>query len=243
MKATERSSFATAIGGLVALGVAGILVPLRDVVDHADVALALAVVVVAAAAIGGRRAGAVTAAVAALSFDFLHTQPYQSLKIADVDDVLTTALLLVLGVIAGIVAERLDQARRRRSEIGELQRLRRVTDRASYGDSSEDLTLQVSAELLDALHLQDCWYEPAPFLGELPALAPDGTLSDRTHRWVARGTELPRGGASIPLWSAGRLVGRFVLSPTAGVGIDVERRAVAVTLVEQLGLVLALRSA
>jgi K+-sensing histidine kinase KdpD len=228
---------------MAALAVAGVLVPLRDVVDHAVVALALAVVVVAAAALGGRRAGMVTAAVAALSFDFLHTQPYQSLKIADVDDALTTALLLVLGVIAGVVAERLYQARQRRSEIGELQRLRRVTDRASNGDTSEDLTLQVSAELLDALHLRDCWYEPAPFLGPLPVLAPDGSVADRSHRWLARGTELPRQGAAILLWSAGRLVGRFVLSPSPGTGVDVERRVVAVTLVEQLGLVLALRSA
>jgi K+-sensing histidine kinase KdpD len=235
--------FATSIGGLTALAVAGLLVPVRDAIHNANVALTLAVVVVAAAAVGGRRAGVVTASVAALSFDFLHTQPYQSLKIAGPDDVLTTALLVVLGFLAGEVAERLHRARQRRSEIGELQRLRRVTDRASFGDTSEDLTLQVSAELLDALHLRDCWYEAAPFLGDLPVLEPDGTIADRVHRWAAGGFELPRDGASILLWSAGRLVGRFVVTSTAGVGVPVERRVVAVTLVEQLGLVLALRAA
>jgi hypothetical protein len=126
--------------------------------------------------------------------------------------------------------------------VDELQRLRRVTDRASYGDTSEDLALQVSAELLDALHLRDCWYEASPFLDDLPVLQADGAVADRNHRWASGRFELPREGAAVLLWSAGRLVGRFVVVPTAGVPVPVERRAVAVTLVEQLGLVLALRS-
>lgn len=243
MKATERSMFASSIGGLTALAVAGLLVPVRDVIHNANAALALAVVVVAAAGFGGRRAGAVTALVAALSFDFLHTEPYQSLKISGVDDVLSTALLVVLGVLAGEVAERLHHARQRRSELGELERLRRVSDRASFGDTDEDLTLQVSAELLDALLLRDCWYEPAPFLGPLPTIAADGSLADGVHRWARGDFELPRDGAAILLWSAGRLVGRFVLAPTPGAGVAIDRRIVAVTLVDQLGLVLALRAA
>jgi K+-sensing histidine kinase KdpD len=228
---------------MVALAAAGLLVPVRDVIGSANVALVLAVVVVAAAAFGERLAGTVTAVLAAVAFDVAHTQPYGSLKVANADDLLAGALLLVVGLVAGELAERLHATRRRRSQLGELQRLRRVASRASSGDTSEDLTLQVGAELRECLSLRDCWYEPAPFLAELPRLEPDGSLSSRTYRWAAGGFELPRDGVVIPVWVANRPVGRFVLAPTAGVGVPIERRLVALALVDQLAVVLAVRAA
>jgi hypothetical protein len=243
MRPTDRSLLAVSLGGMVALAVAGLLVPVRDVVDNANVALLLAVVVVAAAASGGRLAGAVTAVLAAVAFDVAHTQPYGSLKVANGDDLLAGLLLVVVGLVAGELAERLHAAHRRRSQLGELQRLRRVAVRATSGDSSEDLTLQVGAELLECLQLRDCWYELAPFLAELPRLEPDGSLSSRTYRWAAGGFELPRDGVVIPLWAGGRLLGRFVLAPTPGVGVSVERRLVALALVDQLAVVLSVRAA
>ena len=118
-----------------------------------------------------------------------------------------------------------------------------MTAKASSGDTSEDLTLQVGAELRDCLTLRGCWYEPAPLLGELARLEPDGSLSSRTYRWAAGGFELPRVGVAIPVWVAGRLLGRFVLAPTAGVGVPIERRLVALALVDQLAVVLAIRAA
>jgi K+-sensing histidine kinase KdpD len=228
---------------MVALAAAGLLVPVRDVIGSANVALVLAVEVVAAAAFGERLAGTVTAVLAAVAFDVAHTQPYGSLKVANADDLLAGALLLVVGLVAGELAERLHATRRRRSQLGELQRLRRVASRASSGDTSEDLTLQVGAELRECLSLRDCWYEPAPFLAELPRLEPDGSLSSRTYRWAAGGFELPRDGVVIPVWVADRPVGRFVLAPTAGVGVPIERRLVALALVDQLAVVLAVRAA
>jgi hypothetical protein len=47
----------------------------------------------------------------------------------------------------------------------------------------------------------------------------------------------------IPVWVANRPVGRFVLAPTAGVGVPIERRLVALALVDQLAVVLAVRAA
>jgi hypothetical protein len=239
----DRSLLAVSLGGMVALVVAGLLVPVRDAVGSANVALVLAVVVVAAAAAGGRLAGGVTAVLAAVAFDVAHTLPYGSLKVANADDLLAGALLLVVGLVAGELAERLHATRRRRSQLGELQRLRRIAARASSGDTSEDLTLQVGAELRDCLSLQDCWYETAPFLAELPRLEPDGSLSSRTYRWAAGGFELPRDGVAIPVWAANRLLGRFVLAPTAGIGVPIERRLVALAMVDQLAVVLAVRAA
>jgi hypothetical protein len=236
---SDRSLLAVSLGGMVALAVAGLLVPVRTAIGSADVALVLAVVVVAAAAYGRRVAGSVTAVLAAVAFDVFHTQPYGSLKVADGHDLLAGVLLLVVGLVAGELAERLHAVRRRRSQLGELQRLHRIAERASSGDSTEDLTLQVGAELQACLSLQGCWYEEPPFLGELPTLEPDGSLSSRTYRWAAGGFELPRDGVAIPVWAGGRLLGRFVLAPTAGVGVPVERRLVALALVDHLAVVLA----
>ena len=239
----DRSLLAVSLGGMVALVVAGLLVPFRTAIDNANVALVLAVVVVAAAGWGGRLAGGTTALLAAVAFDVFHTRPYGSLKVANGDDLLAGVLLLVVGLVAGELAERLHATRRRRSQLSELQRLRRISERASSGDTTEDLTLQVGAELLECLSLRDAWYEPAPFLGELPRLEPDGSLSSRTYRWAAGGFELPRDGVAIPVWAGGRLLGRFVLAPTPGVGVAVERRLVAIALVDQLAVVLAMRAA
>jgi hypothetical protein len=157
--------------------------------------------------------------------------------------VLAAVLLLVVGLVAGELAERLHATRRRRSQLGELQRLRRVASRASSGDSSEDLTCQVGAELLECLALRGCRFEHAPFPAELPCLEPDGSLSSRTYRWAAGDFELPRDGVVIPLWARGRLLGRFVLAPTPGVGVSIERRLVGLALVDQLAVVLAVRAA
>lgn len=243
MRTTERGLLAVSLGGMVALAVAGLLVPVRSMLGTANVALVLAVVVVAAAAAGGRLAGGVTAVLAAVAFDVAHTVPYGSLKVANGVDLLAGVLLLVVGLVAGELAERLHATRRRRSQLGELGRLKRVAERASCGDTSAALTAQVEAELLDCLSLRHCWYEPAPFLAELPRLEPDGSLSTRTYRWAAGGFELPRQGVTIPVWARGRLLGRFVLSPTPGVGVPIERRLVALALVDQLAVVLAVRAA
>src|SRR6476469_2869384 len=89
--------------------VAGLLVPFRDDLASANIVLVFVLVVVCGAAIGTRWSGALTAVVAAMSFDFFFTRPYQSLKIDDADDLATTLLLLVIGLV---VAEIVTYSRR-----------------------------------------------------------------------------------------------------------------------------------
>ena len=75
---SENDSTSLAVGSAgaaVAIGVGGLLVPVRDVIGNTNVALVLVVVIVAAAAFGGRMAGVVTAGAACLSFNFFHTEP------------------------------------------------------------------------------------------------------------------------------------------------------------------------
>src|SRR5207248_4744242 len=63
------------------LAVSGLLVPFRDDLASANVVLVFVLVVVLGAAVGTRWSGALAAVVAAMSYDFFFTRPYQSLKI------------------------------------------------------------------------------------------------------------------------------------------------------------------
>ena len=85
----------------LAIGVAAALVPLRDRLGSANAALLLVLVVIAAAAVGGRVAGVASAVTASLAFNFFFTEPYLTLRIHSGRDVVTTALILVVGLAVG----------------------------------------------------------------------------------------------------------------------------------------------
>lgn len=113
VSATQRGlpghtqSVVTSVGGaLAAVAVAIALIPLRDEVGLSSVALALVLVVVAAAALGGRVAAAITSAAAALAFNFLHATPLYSFHIAGTADVISSVLMIVVGISVGEVAVR-----------------------------------------------------------------------------------------------------------------------------------------
>lgn len=101
-----RPAFVAAAGAVGSLAVALALVPVRDDVGQASVALALVLVVVAAAAAGGRVAAAGTSAAAALVFNFLHAAPRYSFHLRNTADVVTSVLMVLVGVAVGEVAVR-----------------------------------------------------------------------------------------------------------------------------------------
>ena len=86
------------LGGFgVSLLIAGVLEGPRATIGSTNVALFLAVVVVAAGVLGRRAGGWITALGAALSFNFFHTRPVHTLRIASGRDVITVVLLAALG--------------------------------------------------------------------------------------------------------------------------------------------------
>jgi hypothetical protein len=205
---------AVALSALAALAVAIALVSVRGEVHSEAIALVLAVTVAVAGRVGGRAGGIAAALMAATAFNFFHTQPYLSLKIDDADDVITTILLLVVGLVVGGLSARVDASRRAPDRA-----LARVLKVAMEGDR-DDVELSVRAELLEILQLKECWF--ATDNVDLPVLTPHGRLPDR--------------GVTISVDAPGRHFGQLVCIPTpeAGVG-DAERRA-AIALAEVLGL-------
>ena len=230
-----------ALGALAPLVAAMALVGTRDWIDNANVALILTAVVVAAGALGGRAAGAVAAISAALSFNFFHTRPYLSLAIDSQDDVETTLLLLMVGLMVGQLALRAHVAKAEaaagRSELGRIHRLAGMVAR---GSASAEVVETAQTELTALLGLRECRFEAAPFDGvlEAPTLEREGTISGSRYRATRSGElelELAPHGVVLPVLARGQLVGRFLLDPDTGAGASLEKRIVAVALADQVG--------
>jgi len=229
--------------GVAAIGpiiVASLLVLVRDHLARSNAALVFVIVVVLAAALGGRWAAIVAALVSAISYDFFLTRPYGSLKIDDAEDIVATALLLVVGLIVGEVVVWAHRGYRK-SERGsdEVARLHRVAELVAAGSSAERVQASVCNELSELLSLRDCRFERAPFSAPLARLERNGSI-DTPRRRFARGEfTLPAEGVEIPVLGRGRQLGRLVVEPDPDVGVSLEERVVAIALSDQLGAALA----
>jgi K+-sensing histidine kinase KdpD len=222
--------------GPLAAGAA--LIPLRDRLDNANIALLLVVTVVAVAS-GGRRPAAVAAALsAAAAFNLFHTQPYLSLRIHSSDDVETAVLLLAVGIAVGELALRGRRARvlvaKGQKDLASIHGLGRMV---ADGEDVDYVLLATSSELMHLLHLVDCRYEARPDDDRiLPVIERDGTV-----RWGP--TLWETDGAAIPVVSHGQRRGRFVLRSPIALPYERDQLAQAVALVDQAAAALAARPA
>jgi len=112
---------------LLLAGATGLLLPFRDRLDKAHVALALLLVVLAAAADGGRRIGLVAATTAFLAFNWFFLPPYGTFVIADPLDWFVLLAFLGTSVVASHLFHRVqreaDAARLRAREVAALASL------------------------------------------------------------------------------------------------------------------------
>jgi hypothetical protein len=230
-----------AIAGFGPMLVAGIFVPFRTHTEvSSNIALVFVIVVVLAAAEGGRAAGAIAAVISTMFYDFFFTRPYQSLKIDRSEDIITTVLLLVIGLL---VAELMGFAQRGRVRAEQNreneQRVHRIAALAASGASISQLIPEVERELTSLLGLRECHFEEVPTDGHFPTLGRSGSIEGGRRRWVGSELSLPAEGAEIPVIGRGRELGRIVLVPDWDVGVSIEERAVAVAIADQLGAALA----
>jgi hypothetical protein len=178
--------------------------------------------------------------VAALSFDFFHTQPYNQLRIASRDDIVTTVLLLIVGLTVGQVAAKGRRARNSAAaRSGQIRRIYRVAELAAGGDDPTDVIMGAQAELAALLDLRTCRFEAAPYGPPLERLERSGSTAWHQYRYRDGGFELSNDGVELPVVGRGSSLGRFVLEPNAGSGVSLEQRVVAVAIADQVGAVLA----
>ena len=226
------------------MAVAGLLVPWRDSIGQTNVALLLVVVIVAAASIGGHTAGLVASLVAALSFNFWHTQPYGTLRVADSQDVERIVLLFVVGVIVGeltLVRERLREDVRERQQL--IDGLVRLTELVAQGAPRGTVWEEVRSALCEGLSAEDVRFEPfgteAPPLPRITVASPVPRRS--IQRFRDRGFELPPEGAEVVVQYGGDVLGRLVVVPARAVGVRILERQVAVAIADLFAASIAAR--
>lgn len=241
----DQGVMGLSVGVLGSIGVAGLLTSFRGEIDQTNVALALVLVVVVAAYTGGRVAGSLAGVVAAVSFDFFHTQPYRSLAIKSADDVWTTLLLLLVGFAVGQIATSRRVAKvAERAGTEEVAAMHRVTELAASGADTEAVTAAVEAEVASVLRLRSCRFTTEVPGAELARMDPSGRVAGAPYVFQGDAFVLPAPGVVVEVQHAGRRLGSLVCTPAAEtVGIDRDRRRTAVALADHLALVLAIARA
>jgi hypothetical protein len=225
---------------LAPAAVAAALLPARDHIGNVNVALVLVVVVVAVAVWGRRLAAFAASASAAVWFDFFHTRPYYSFTITHRNDAITTALLLVVGVAVGELAvwSRKQQAAAAASSE-DIARIHAVADLVADGRGMDQVTLAVAYELQHLLSLRTCRFDPSLPDHRTTRIEHDGGIVLDSVRWPVHDMGLPGKEVELLVQWAGRTFGRYVLVPSPGVPISLERRLVAVALADQVAAALA----
>ncbi|MEA2716961.1 MAG: hypothetical protein QOI99_1278 [Actinomycetota bacterium] len=122
----------TAVGVAVALVVITALVPFRGDVTPTAPALLLVLAVVAAGVVGGPRAAAGTAVVAAAGFNVAFIRPYWALKVDAWDDWVALGVFLAVALVVGLLVAA--EADRRRAAEGREAELRSLYERLQEAD-------------------------------------------------------------------------------------------------------------
>ena len=225
---------------IVPMAIALLLVPSRGHLGPADDALVLVVATVAVASWGNRGAAALTALVAAASFDFLLTRPYGSFRIGRQGDLTTEILFVAVGLLVGELAAR-GRHHQRVAARGhlEISRLHDLAQRIAEGEEPEFVLIAVANELRELLNLQDCRFVREQPSGKGAWIDNDGTVRLNPLRWPSATAGLPTKQVELPVRGGGRILGTFLLTPTPVAPISHEQCLVAVALVDQLGAALA----
>jgi K+-sensing histidine kinase KdpD len=230
----NRAVLAVSIAACVPVAVVVAVIPFRTRIENTNVALGLVVVVLLASVLGGRWEGIVASVSSALSFDVFLTRPYNSLRITKSDDLQTTVLLAIIGVIAGELVERVRRSSARAASSESA--LKAAYDRAELTAGAENpgaLLGLAARELTRLLELKSCQYVS----GAIPKSMPE--LRHNFVRVPANLDRSARGLVALPVKVHGRLQGHFVMTLpelTVGTSLTADQRHAAVALADQVGV-------
>lgn len=221
---------------LLPLGVAALMAPIRASFADTAASLVLVAVVTLVATVGTRLAGYVAALSASLWFDFFLTRPYDQLAITHRTDVEITVSLFAVGVVITELAARSRQHHQRADEESSYVDLfYKVAESVAAGRSSEEVIEFVRAALIELLRLRDCRYDTATPIAPINEIRRDGRVRLGAIEWPVQTWGLPGREIALPVMAQGEAVARFVLVPTPGDGVSLQRRLVAVALADQVG--------
>jgi len=228
-----RTRGAAIAGAVVPLVVAAILVPFRGTYAGTAAALTMVIVIVAVAVSGNRGAGLIASGSSALWFDFFLTRPYDRFSISHRADLETTIALFVVGVLVTELA-----ARSRRhwqsanSSTAYVTMIHGIAVLAADSAPATDMVNQTTASLTELLSLRACRFDRNLAVPPLAQIQSNGEVAHVGLRWPTKEIGIPGPEAEILAKWRGRVVGRFVVTPTPGVTVSLEQRIVAVAMVD-----------
>ncbi|RDG38345.1 DUF4118 domain-containing protein [Streptomyces corynorhini] len=240
MMSAPRDPLALLAAPLATLAVALPLVPFRTDLVGTDLALILVVAVVAVAALDNRVAGALAALSAVVWSDLFLARPFERLALTGTNNVETTVLLLVVGLVVSQLAAR---ARRLRVmtvvDAGLPARLHDTARLARSAGAADAVVERVGRHLVGMPGLRGCRFEYGTLLGHPARLEQDGTVPVDHRPWDLERLGRPEGEIELRASAGGRYLGRFMLRRTPEAVPSRQVRRVAVTLADDTGAALA----
>jgi len=110
-----------------------------------------------------------------------------------------------------------------------------LSELVAEGAPAEQIIERANDELIELLHLRSCRYEPGASDHRVTQLEHDGNVHLGSIRWGVHQMGLPGKELELQVQSQGASFGRFVLEPTPGWPVTVQRRVVAVAIADQVG--------
>lgn len=128
-----------------------LLFPLRDLIPNDIIAMAYVLTVIVVSDLGPTRGWWVAPISAALTFDYLFTRPFFSLRIYSVEDVALSVVMLVVGLVS---SRQVQSLRRRTREAEErqqdLRQLNRLSNALVSSVTTDDMTQAIREALAAA---------------------------------------------------------------------------------------------
>jgi len=235
-----RNRLAVAAAALAPVVIAAVLVPFRGTFANTAAALTMVIVITAVAVIGPRLVGIVASASAALWFDFFLTSPYDRFAISHRPDLETTIAIFVVGVLVTELAAR---SRHHWQEanfaMAHVAMIHGIAVLAADSAPVAEIIGQTTDSLIQLLELRACRFDRALSEPPLAQIESNGDIALVGMRWPTREFGIPGPEAEIVAKWRGRVVGRFVVTPTPGVAVTLEQRIVAVAVVDVAAACLA----
>ena len=231
-----------ALAIVVPIAAAVALVPGRDQMTSANLALVMLVGAVVIAGLGNRVSIAVVcAAVTGLAYDFFLVRPYYSVTIAKPAEALTAVLVLVVVAVVGSVSSLVRRQRsiieRREDNLGLLYHL---VERVANTAGEESLIETGEREIGELLSGASCRYaKDQVTTNESAYIDPIGDIHIDGHVWDAEHQGLPDQQLALPVQSGGLQFGSFLVVPVAGTTVARWELIVTVMIADLVGAALA----
>ena len=228
-----RNRWALLAAVVAPLGLCALLVPFRSSFTNSAAALLLVAVIVAVAVAGRRFAGFVASVSSALWFDFFLTKPYDQFVISHRNDIETMVCILVVGFIVTELAARSRHHFQASNETSDfVDMIHGLAVLGAGSESLESIIERAETSLSQLLDLRACKFEVNISDPPLARIVPSGEVTHVGLLWPVDNIGIPGPQAEILAQWRGHVVGRFVLTPTPGLPVSIERRAVATSMAE-----------